>query len=590
MANNSLNVSLLDFDSIKHNFKEYLKSQPTFKDYNFEGSNISVLLDVLSYNSYLNSFYLNMIASEMFLDSAQKLDSVISHAKELNYLPRSSRSAKAVVNVVVDAVGVINPLIVPKGTIFSGKTSTNSFNFVTDKQHSYFSSNTIYEIPNLEIYEGSYAQDSFIVDYNVETQRFLLSNPNVDTESLEVLVNENLGDTIYTFTENLSNLTGKSTVYFLQATYSQQYEIFFGDNVFGKKPKNGSVITVNYRVTSGSDANGIASINMDTDIGPFNKGLVSVISVDTISPTISGANAESIESIRYNAPKHYQTQGRCVTTNDYISTVLREYPEIQYVNVYGGSITNSAVEYGTVYISPSTYAGHTLSETRKLDIRSYIGGLSPIGTKVSVVDPDYLYVNMSILLHVNFRNTTISPASLVSNCIQSVKDYNLNNLQNFNTAFRLSKVEQAINETDVGILSNETTTTIYKSFSPPLDIITAVYCVFDNKIIKGSVKSSNFDSLGKTYILTDSISGIDVGTGKLYLFEQNTNATTPNYSLIGSVDYDNGIINVDHVIYHNINGGLNITATPVNQDIYCYKNTIIEIDTITGLTFKVISE
>jgi hypothetical protein len=591
MANNSVNVSLLDFDTIKYSLKDFLKSQDKFKDYNFEGSNINVLLDVLAYNSYLNSFYLNMIASEMFLDSAQKIDSVISHAKELNYLPRSSRSSKAVINMSLNANGIVNPLIIPKGTIFSGKKTNESYNFITDKEHSFFSGSSTYEITDLEIYEGSYVKDTFIVDYNVETQRFLLSNPNVDTESIEVLVNENLGDTIYTYTQNLANLTKNSNVYFLQSTYGQQYELYFGDGVFGKKPKNGSVITVNYRINSGYNGNDIVNFNLSDDLGRYNgDGIVNIISVDTVIASSGGADAENIESIRFNAPKYYQTQGRCITTNDYVSTILQEYPEIQYVNVYGGSTTNSAIEYGTVYITPSTYTGAVLSDTRKTDIKTFISNLSPIGIKVDIIDPDYLYIDLFSTLHVNFRNTTTPPATILSKVTQSIKNYNVNSLQNFNTAFRLSRLEQAINDSDIGILSNETITSIYKVFEPSLDLIYAVYCNFDNKIQKGSVTSSSFQSSGKAYILTDYIKDVDIGTGNIYLYEQFAGNNTPTYNVVGSVDYDNGIINVDHIIYHDIGGGLKLIAKPVNQDIYCRKNTIIEIDTTSGLTFNITSE
>lgn len=592
-ANSSINLTSLDFDTLKENLKTYLKTQSTFRDYNFEGSNINVLLDVLSYNTYLNSFYLNMIASEMFIDSAQKLDSVVSHAKELNYLPRSNRSAKAVVDFTVDYTGNSSPFVIPKGTIFAGLNANGSYNFVTAETRTFLSASNTYTIDNLELYEGSYIQDTFIVDSSIENQKFVLSNQKIDTNSITVTVSEDNGqtNTVYTYTENLFDLTSNSTVYFVQATYNSQYEIVFGDDIFGKKPVNQSVISVNYRISNGSDANGIDEFTISDDLGKLNgNGIVTTSTLTVVSNAVSGANAETIESIRFNAPRHFQRQGRCITESDYISTVLQNYPEIQHVNVFSGEITNNAVEFGTVYISASTYSGNVLTDSRKKDIETYISSLSPIGIKVKVIDPDYLYVVLESLIHVNFKNTTSTPSYIVTKAIATAKNFNVTYLQNMNTAFRMSKFEQAINDSDVGILSNETTSRIYKVFSPELDRPIALYCDFANKISKGSIKSSSFSSSGKTWILTDYIENVDSGSGVLYQYEQNPILTTPNYTKIGTIDYTNGKVNIDQISYHSINGGLKIYSTPLNQDIYSYKNTIIEIDTIYGLNFTTVSQ
>lgn len=592
-ANSSLNLTSLDFDILKENFKTYLKTQTAFKDYNFEGSNINVLLDVLSYNTYMNSFYLNMIASEMFLDSAQKMDSVVSHAKELNYLPRSTRSSKAVVSFTVDYQGNTSPFIIPKGTIFNGLNANGSYNFVTNESRTFLSSNSTYTIEDLEIYEGSYIQDTFIVDSSIENQKFVLSNKNVDTTSITVIVSDDNGqtNTDYSYTETLFDLNSNSTVYFLQATYNEQYEIVFGDDIFGKKPKNQSVIYVNYRISSGSDSNGISEFSISDDLGKINNnGIANPSVITVVSNAVSGAPAESIESVRFNAPRHFQRQGRCITESDYISAVLQNYPEIQHVNVFSGEITNTSVEFGTVYIAPSTYSGAVLTNSRKNDIETYINTLSPIGIKTKVVDPDYLYIIIESLIHVNFKNTTSSPSYIITKAIATSKNFNVAYLQNMNTAFRMSKFEQAINDSDVGILSNETKARIYKLFSPPLDKLTTISCDFMNKLIKGSITSSTFTTGGKNYILTDYIPGVDTGSGILYQYEQNPNLSTPNYITKGVVDYNTGRVNVNEISYHDINGGIKIYAEPYNQDIYSYKNTIIEFDTISGLNFTTVSE
>jgi hypothetical protein len=592
MANSSLDISSLDFNTLKTKFITFLKADPTFKDYNFEGSNMNVLLDVMSYNSYLNSFYLNMVASEMFLDSAQKLDSVISHAKELNYLPRSFRSPEAFISFNINTQGVSNPFVIPKNTIFSGSNSNGSFNFITKQETSYLSATSTYTILDLPIYEGYDLNDVFIVDYSQETQSFVLSNKNVDTNSLIVNVSEDSGttNTVYKNVTTLYGLSSFSNVYFLESSANQSYEIVFGDNVFGHKPINGSIVYVNYRATSGSDGNGINQFELTQDLGPTNGGTVFTPTINVISYSVGGANSETIESIRFNAPRHYQTQGRCVTAQDYISTVIQNFPEIQYVNVYAGGVTNTSVEYGKIYVTPSTYSGTTLTNNRKLEIENYLNSLSPIGISVKTINPSYLYISLDVKNYVNFTITKSSPSTIKTKIISAIKKYNDDNLQNFNTAFRLSKLEQQINEADDGILSNETYAKIYREYSPPLNINHSISCIMQNSLVKGSIISSQYQYLGKNYVFTDFINGVDSGNGIVYRYEQNASLITPNYSIVGNVDYKTGIININETKFSSVIGSFKIFATPVNKDIYCKDNIIIEIDTISGISIETVSE
>jgi hypothetical protein len=605
MANSSLNVSSLDFDTLKANFVTFLKSQPTFQDYNFEGSNINVLLDVMSYNTYLNSFYLNMIASEMFLDSAQKLDSVVSHAKELNYIPRSTRSAKAVIKFDIDTQYVENPLIIQKGIVFTGTSSNGSYTFVTDKETSYISSSNTYSVVDLEIYEGYYNNDVFVVDNSQETQQFIISNSKVDTSSIQVTVSEDSGlsNNVYTFAENLYNLNSNSKVYFLQASANQSYQVLFGDNIFGYTPINGSIVYINYRVSSGSDGNFIgiddkknttSSFQLTQDIGPYNNGRVFPQTIDVVSYSIGGANSESLESIRYNAPRHYQTQNRCVTSQDYMSTVLQNFPEVEYVNVYTGGVTNTSVDYGKVYISPSTYSGISLTDSRKNDIEAYLKERSPVGIAVKIINPEYLYISLDSTIYVNFKNTSSSPSTIISKCITAAKNYNVDNLQNFNTAFRMSKFEQTINDSDIGVLSNETIAKLFRTYNPTIEN-NSLNFEFYNQIKPGSLETTSFVADGKNYSLTDYIKGVDSGSGSVYMLELNSSLTLPNYSKVGNIDYLSGVVSVSKLPYTYINsstdtGLVRMFVSPLKQDIYCKDNSIIEIDTISGLNFKTVSD
>jgi len=588
MANSSLTLTSLDFDSLKQNLKNFLSSQSTFRDYDFEGSNINVLLDVLTYNTYLNSFYLNMVASEMFMDSAQKLDSVISHAKELNYLPRSKRSAKAVVSFTLETSGVVNPFIIPKGTIFSGLNSNGTFNFVTSETNSYLSTNSTYSISNLEIYEGVYTQESFVIDYSVEDQKITLSDPSIDTNSLEIIVSENNSNTIYTYADSLFGLNSNSSVYFLQGSEKNTYEVFFGDDVFGKKPKNNAIIYASYRICNGANGNDVEAFTLDSNVGDDNDGFATPSDITVISPSVSGAEAEDINSIKFNAPRHFQTQGRCITENDYRTIILQTYPEIKYVNIYGGEVTNTAVEFGTVYISSSTYSGNQLTDSRKLDIQNFINSLNPIGITTRIIDPDFLYLTISSKINVNFNNTTASSTTIIAAAIDAISQYNDDNLLNFNTAFRMSKLEQAINDADVGILSNETTVQVYKIFTPPTNLNFAITCNFDNAIKKGSVFSSNYISGGVEYAFSDFIEGVDSGSGFIYRIEKT--AGSSNFTEVGRVDYINGIVSISPLEYFNVGSGLKIFASTTNRDVYSRKNTIISIDTISGLTFTIVKE
>ena len=597
-ANSSLNLTSLDFDGIKSNFINFLSSQETFKDYNFAGSNINVLLDVLAYNTYLNAFYLNMVASEMFLDSAQKLDSVISHAKELNYLPRSSRSSVAVISFDIDTVGIASPIIVPKGSIFSGTNSNGSFIYVTTEENYYNSTNTyvdasntthtVFSISNLSIYEGSYVQDTFVIDYTNPSKTYTLSNPNIDTDSLSIIVQENGTNSVFTYAENLYGLSNTSNVFFIQATANQQFQILFGDGVFGYYPLNGDIVYANYIITSGSDGTGCTKFNASQNLGTINGGTGNYSPLNVLSSSTGGANAEGIESIRFNGPRYYQTQGRCVTKADYETIILQNFPEIESVNVFTNTI-DGIIEYGTVYIAVSTFSGSVLTDSRKADIEQFIGKLGVIGITVKLIDPDYIFITLNSLIHMDFSNTTLTSTGIISNVENGIQSYNTNSLQKFNTAFRLSRLETAINNIDVGILSNETSAKIYKVFSPSLNMPYPRLCNYFNSVIPGTISSSSFISGGKSYIFTDNIAGIDAGTGKIYQYQQSSTSSTPNYTKIGSVDYSTGTININQISFNNIGGGIKIFATPENKDIYCLNNIILEIDITNGINLTTIS-
>ena len=475
MANSSIVLSTLDFDSLKANLKQYLQSQSTFRDYNFEGSNMSVLLDVMSYNTFLNAFYLNMVASEMFLDSAQKYDSVISHAKELNYIPNSAKSSspEITLNIVAsDAGGVFT---VPKGTRFSGTNSNGSFIFTTDESKTVVSNTSgdnNFTLANTRIYEGNYFTDTYVMNYNIENQQFLLSNRNADTSSLTVTVLENAGASNTTFKQvkNLFGLNSNSNVYFLQAAQEGLYEIVFGENIFGKKPLNGAVITMNYRVTAGASADGVTSFSLVSDLGPTNGGTIDSSSVITVSNSSGGSSQESIESVRFAAPRYFATQQRAVTSDDYSSLILSNFGEqISDVLVYGGQ-ESEPKKYGRVIVAVKPSSGTIAPNFVKENITNYLRDLVALPNRVEIEDPDYSYCSVVSRVQYDENVTTKTASEIKTSILNNIVSYSKNNLEKFDNDLRYSKVVSVIDNTDTSIVSNQTDLRLVKRLSPTLNL------------------------------------------------------------------------------------------------------------------------
>jgi hypothetical protein len=349
MANNSINIATLDFATIKANLKSHLKSQAIFKDFDFEGSNIAVLIELLAYNTALQSFYVNMLASESFLDSAQLRSSVISHAKELNYRPRSARSAKATISLTAEQNNN-NTLTIPKGTTFTATYNFQTYTFSTNEIKVYYTDldettgTYKFETDDIDIYEGFFVTETFEMDYSNESLRFVLSNPMIDISSLNVVSIENGGSTIinYNLSDTLLGLKSDSRSYFLQAVELEKYEILFGDDIIGRRPADGSIVTVQYRIASGSAPNGANLFSPDTDLTTDNSGR---ILVTTVTKAIGGDEPESVSSIKFNAPRHFQTQERAITTSDYENLLKSKFPEIDAISVYGGEQVNPP-QYG----------------------------------------------------------------------------------------------------------------------------------------------------------------------------------------------------------------------------------------------------
>lgn len=607
MANSSIVLSTLDFNSLKANLKQYLQSQSVFKDYNFDGSNMSVLLDVMSYNTYLNAFYLNMVASEMFLDSAQKYDSVISHAKELNYIPNSAKSSSSEITLNVVASNTGGSLTVPKGTRFSGTNSNGSFIFTTDESTTVVSStsgNNNFTVANLQIYEGNYFTDTYVMNYNIENQQFLISNRNADTDSLSVNIIENSGasNTAFKQVKNLFGLNSNSNVYFLQAAQNGLYEIVFGENLFGRKPLNGAVIVMNYRVSAGVSADGVNKFSLVSDLGPNNGGTIDSSSVVVVSNSSGGSSQESIESVRFAAPRYFATQQRAVTSDDYSSLILSNFGEqISDVLVYGGQ-ESEPKKYGRVIVAIKPSSGTIAPNYVKDNISNYLRELVALPNRVEIEDPDYLYCSVVSRVQYDENATTRTASEIRTSVLNNIVSYSTNNLEKFDNDLRYSKVVSTIDSSDPSIVSNQTELRLVKRLAPTLNSnekytirtfnqIFYTSTVYTPNVEHTALHSDPYSLHSEHTSILSSTFTYNSTDGKSYplsFIEEDQKGNLRVFSpvgtelivtdVIGTVNYITGEIKINRLNAANYNNYISLYIRTQTSDLIAKQNKILIID------------
>lgn len=587
MANTNLKLTGLDFSELKDNFKQYLKrSDSPFKDVDYEGSNISQLLDVFAYNTYLNSFYLNMVASEMFLDSATLKDSVISHAKELNYVPRSYRSSEAKISFTVTPSTALDSLLIPKGTSFTTKIGSNSYSFSTaDNLVIAANSSGAFNITDLTIYEGSYIVDSFVYTTANTEQRFVLSNPTLDTRSISVLVLENEGANTYTYTRAASFLDNQanSQIYFLQAAENSQYEIIFGDNIIGKRPQNGATIVVEYRVCNGELPNGAATFSIDGSI----QGQSNISSVSTSQISRGGGINESVQSIKFNAPRSYQNQDRAVTTNDYENLLTANFPEIESVSAFGGEDADPP-QYGRVFISADIENAEGLPEADKKRFLDFIKLRAPVGLEPVFIDPEFLYLEVGVTARYNTNVTNLNPSAIETLIRAEISQYNTDKLNGFKKTARCSKLAELINNAHPSIVGIDMAIHPYYSIVPIINEAFSKTINFGFELgtfydlssgtedyIKSPVKSvysSRFTFNGVSCTVQDD------NNGKLAIYSLDENDQSIFVKFIGTVNYTTGKLVIEDLTVEEYSGrSIQLHVNPFSKDITANKNTIITI-------------
>jgi len=579
-SNSSIILSNLDFDTLKNTFKAYMKSQDKFNDYDFEGSNISVLLDVLAYNTFHNSFYLNMVGNEMFLDSAQMRDTVVSHAKELNYIPRSFKSAEATVNLSIRSTDVRKrSLVLNKGYTFTSRLLNRIYTFSTAdtvviNNYQANSSGVTFTASGIKLYEGFYVNDSYTYAYDTAEQ-FLISNKNVDTSSLSVTVIEDAGSTVlnYTRAASLFDLSGDSQVFFIQGAENESYEVVFGDGITGRRPKNNSIIQIQYRLSNGQLPNGCNVFTPDAAI----QG-ETAITVTTSAVAAGGAISESIESIKYNAPRHFTTQERAVTTEDYETLLKINFPEINTVTAYGGEDLNPP-QFGKVYISVDLKEVDALPDIKRQEYYRFLKPRSPVSIDPVFVDPEYTYLGVTSKVNYNVNITALTTDDIKTIVGTAVLQFALANLNDFNKTFRYSKLIQTIDNSQVSIISNETDITVIKVVSPEL----GKFLTFDVKydiplrVVQKQTVLANQYAVTSTEFVYKGVRAFvrDNADGLLNILSSINDAVIET---IGTVDYDTGLLQFSNFKLDSFTGaGIKFIASPREKDLSTINNVILNI-------------
>jgi hypothetical protein len=573
-ANSAINVTSLNFDNIKESMKTYIASKPEFTDYNFEGSTISMLLDLLAYNTYQNAFYTSMVGNEMFLDSALLRDSVVSRAKMLNYVPRSARGASTTLTVEITPTGAPDSVTVAKDSEFSATIDGEAYKFVTPQAYS-FSSTDNYS-GTITITEGRPVTHRFTVNTNSPV-RYILPNENVDTTSITVDVQTSSSDASsvrYNLASDITEVQANSAVYFLQEVEDSQYEITFGDDVIGQAPVDGNIVIANYRICNGTDGNGISSFT-----SPSTLGGSSTFTTLVDAATSGGANNETIESIKFNAPKNYETQNRAVLAEDYKRLILRDNGDVQSISVWGGEENNPPI-YGKVYISIKPTIGNTISSQRKTEITTELKKYNVLSIDPEFVDATFLYIRPTVEVRYDSKTTTLTGPQVQTKVLNAITNFESTKLGTFdNKTFRYSQFVKAIDAADSSIVSNLTTIQIEKRFVPSLTNSTTYNVSFSNALHnphaghRYAISSSAFTYRGNTSYFDDD------GNGNLriyYITGSNTRVYTNETA--GVVNYRTGLVTINAFLPSAFVGSsLSIFADSADDDVNAIRNQILLI-------------
>ncbi|NDB58937.1 hypothetical protein EB001_10850, partial [bacterium] len=466
-SNTALRITELDFDSIKNNLKNFLRSQNQFQDFDFEGSGMSILLDVLAYNTHYMGYYLNVIGNEMFLDTAQLRSSVLSHAKNLNYVPQSQKGALVNANIKVTPTYIedqtTNVITLEKYTKFLGQDLDGiNYQFVTWNANTATKIDSAFTFSNTQLRQGEVTTLQFVMDPTNTTRRFKIPTANLDTDTLTITVQESSTNTStieYKIAEDITELKSNTAAYFLEEAEDLTYTIYFGDDVIGKKPKNGNIIICNYLDTVGSIANNISKFYLSDTIAGLYKNNVSITAANS---SYGGTDKETINQVKHRAPYFYTTQNRAVTIRDYETILTKDYNNIDSVTVWGGE-DNLPIVYGKVFMSLKTKGNYKLTNYEKDQIKtSLIKRRNVMTVSPEIVDPDYTYILIKGQVNYNSTLTSLSSNEILTYVKASISDYIDAELNKFTASFRKSKLQTYIENSEKSITGSDLTIYVQK--------------------------------------------------------------------------------------------------------------------------------
>ena len=571
-ANSAIRVTDLNFNQIKTNLKTFLRAKPEFTDYDFEGSALSNLIDLLAYNTYQQSIYVNMVGNEMFLDSAQIRNNVVARAKMVGYTPTSARGSQATIRITVTPTSNLTSVTMASNTLFTSTIDGIQYKFTNDIPYVLLQSQN-YTSNNIIIKEGEPVNEKFTVNTS-QAQRFTLSNDNVDTTSIKVRVQTSSANTskiTRTQATNIVDVQANSQVYFIQENEDGRYELLFGDGVLGKAVDNGNIIIVDYRVVNGSATNGANNF-----VAPGSIGGQATFTVSVANNASIGANAESTASIKFNAPKSFQRQNRAVIKNDYARTILAEAPDIEAVSVWGGEDNDPPI-YGKVYIAAKPTGGNLLSDQRKAELVNLLQAKNVVTISPTFVDATYLYVVPSITVKYNVADTTLVAGQISDKVATAVVNFETASLTLFDKKFRESEFISSMVASDPSIVGANITYRMMKRFTPNQNVTTSYSVAFNNGISNphaghyGAVGSTSFTFQNQSCFLDDDGNGIL----RIYYLDSQNQKTYLNTSA-GTVDYSSGLVVIKSVIITS-SATIEVSVKPAVNDINPTRNMLLLI-------------
>jgi len=587
MANGKLNVSELDFENIKTNLKAFLQSQTEFQDYNFEGSALSILVDLLSYNTHYLSYIANMSTNEIFLDSADVRNNIVSLAKMIGYTPSSVRAPRASVDILVNNASGTS-ITMNKGTVFSSTVDGSSYQYVTNEDITINPQDGIYRFSDITLYEGTPVTFKYTYDSNDIDQRFVIPSARADTSTLKVSVHTSSTDSssaTYSLATGYSSVDGDSKVYFIEEVEDGKFRIYFGDGVTGKKLDDGNIVIMEYIVTNTNNSNGASAFTLSGNVGGFTD-----VTITTNSVSQGGSEAETNQSIKFNAPLQYGAQDRAVTTTDYESLVKSIYPNALSVSAWGGE-DDETPRYGIVKIGIKAASGSTLTNQTKADIVNDLKKYNVASVTPMIVDPEITSILLSSTIKYDANGTTKSADTLKADIIETLTNYNTDTLQKFDSIFRHSKLTGLIDDTDTSILSNITTLKVRKSFAPLIGTSSKYEVYFRNGLYNphtghnaamgGILSSTGFkiDGNENEMFLNDD------GNGNVRMYYLASGVETYLNESQGTIDYTTGAIilnSLNIASISNIRGVastvIELTVTPDSNDVVPVRDQIVEID------------